>query len=498
MTQQLLIPAYFYPGTNPTLWTMMNSAPANSVIVMNPASGPGGSSDATYVAAVAAAQAAGMRVVGYVSAPPGTNLATVESQIDLYKLWYAVDGIFVDQVSGLVGDETFYTNIASYIKGAPGGLVVFNCGTPPLVAYIGIADITNIFENTYAQLTSNYVSPSYSAANTLKIAMISHDTSSAQATAAVYQTIFYSAQYVYVTDGTGGNPYSGLPSYWTTLLSLVAAGASLGPVLEWSDNFESYPAGSATITAPWSNPGGTIISTAIFEAGLQSLGVGAGGFSAGVTRLFPLIGDLGPQWTVDMWVYMFSGSTVPDPPVSNSPIMQMKRAISGGEVELLIGGAGTWYIGQAPANTMANQWFTGSISLNTWHRFTWGVTAQSSGGTSYLIVDGGAVQTFSGDTNTNGNDTVVDTFVGVGQLVVGSPVAEAYLDNVAVYRGAFVPSSGGGAKPFAHMLPAGLIEGAPIPGIGALSAGAALKAHRLLRANPTLPRREIFRRWLKE
>jgi hypothetical protein len=497
MTQQLLIPAYFYPGTNPTLWTMMNSAPANSVIVMNPASGPGSSSDPVYVSAVAAAQAAGMRVVGYVSTPPGFNLTTIESQIDLYKLWYAVDGIFCDQVSGLVGDEAAYTSLAAYIRGAPGGLVVFNCGTPPLVAYVTLADITNIFENTYAQLTSNYLSPSYAAANTAKIAMIAHDTSSAQATAAVYQTIFYSAQYIFVTDGTGANPYSSLGSYWSTLLSLVAAGASLGPVLEWFDNFESYPAGSATITAPWSNPGATIISTAIKQAGLQSLGVGAGGFAAAVTRQFPSIGDLGPQWTLDFWVYMPTGSTVNDPPVSNSPVVQMKRAVSGGIVELLVGGAGTWFIGQAPANSMGNQWFTGSISLDTWHRFTWGVTARNSGGSSYLIVDGGGVQTFSGNTNTNGNDTVVDTFVGIGQLVVGSPTAEAYLDNVAVYRGAFVPSSGGGAKPFAHMLPAGMIADAPIPGIGTLALGAGLKLRRALRDNKRVRRRDILGKWSK-
>jgi hypothetical protein len=498
MTQQLIIPAYFYPGTNPTLWTMMNSAPAGSVIIANPASGPGGSSDPNYVSAIAAAQAAGMRVVGYVSTPTGFSPTTIEAQIDLYKLWYAVDGIFCDQVSGLVGDETAYSNLASYIKGAPGGLVVFNCGTPPPVAYIAIADITGILENTYVALTAPYVNPSYAAANQSKIAMIVHDTSSAQVTAAVFQTIFYSAQYIFVTDGTGANPYSSLGTYWSTLLSLVAAGASLGPVLQWSDDFESYPAGANTLTAPWTNPSQTIISTAVFQSGTQSLGLGTGGFPSAPTRTFPAIGDLGPQWTLDLWVYMASGSTVNDPPVINSPIAWMQRLNDhSGELQFLIGGSGTWYIGDADASV--NHWFTGTISLDTWHRFTWGVTMARTGGSSYLIVDGGSLQTYGpADTQTNGGSSVVDSFAGIGQFVVGSPTAEAYIDNVAVYRGAFTPSSGGGsAKPFAHMLPAGMIAEPPIPGIGTLALGAGLKLRRALRENKRVRRRDILGKWSK-
>jgi Spherulation-specific family 4/Concanavalin A-like lectin/glucanases superfamily len=497
MTQLMLIPAYFYPGTSPALWVDLHSAPAGSVIIANVSSGPGMSSDPVYVSAIAAAQSAGQRVVGYVSAPPGTSSATIQAQIDLWKLWYAVDGIMLDQVSGLVGDEAYYTALAAYIAGAPGGLVVFNCGAPPLVAYMALADVVCIEENTYAGYTTTFSNPSYAAANTAKVAHIIHDCSSALAGAAVYQSIFYSAGFIYVTDGTGVNPYSGLPSYWTTLLTLIATGASLGPVLQWFDDFESYPPGNATITAPWSNPSRTLISTAISEAGAQSLGVGQGGFAAGVTRLFPAMGDLGPQLTVDMWVYMPTGTTVNDPPVINSPVLVLKRAISGGELQFLIGGSGTYDFGAADAS--ATKWFTGSVSLDTWHRFTWGITLAPSGGTSYLIVDGSMSTYGPADTQTNGSDSVVDQFIGIGQLVVGSPTAEAYMDNVSVYRGAFTPSSGGGAKPFAHMLPAGLVEAIPaISPIPAVVAGAALKIWSLLRENPMLKRREILRKWLSD
>ena len=496
MTQQLLIPAYFYPGTDPTDWTAMHSAPAGSVIIANVASGPGSSSDPVYVAAIAAAQAAGQRVVGYVAT--SGSLPTMKSQIDQWKLWYSVDGIFVDEVTGGSGDEAFYTSVAAYIRSAPGGLVVFNCGTPPLVAYISIADITCILEDTYVALTGSYENPSYAnPTNAAKLAIIVHDASSAQAQAAVYQTIFYSVQYCYVTDGTGANPYSSLPSYWTTLLSLVNAGASLGPVLQWFENFESYPVGAATLGAPWTAPARTLISNTIFQGtGTKSLGLGTGGFSAAPTRTFAQ-GDLGPQWTVDMWVYMPTGSGVAEPPVINSPIMAMSRISDGsGAIQFLLGAGGTYYIGETDAQ--ANQWFTGSVSLDTWHRFTLGVTMarDPSSGSAYLIVDGGSLQTFSGNTQTNGGSSVVDAFEGIGQFIAGSPVAEAYIDNVAIYRGAFTPSSGGGAKPFAHMLPAGLIE--PIPPAAALAIAASAKIRRFLRDNPVLRRREILRRLLDE
>jgi hypothetical protein len=500
MTQVLLIPAYFDPTAYPALWTQMESAPFQSIIVMNPANGPGSSSDPAYVSAVAALQSAGMKVVGYVdTANGGTSIATVEAQVGDYISWYGVNGIFLDNASTSSAEFSYYSTLYTYIHGTSANFVVLNHGAIPNSGYLAYGDVLNIFEGTYAAFTQ-FVAPSWAQANTNQIANIVYATTTAQLQEAAYLTVYGYAQSIYITNGSGANPYSALPSYWTTLLSWIAAGASLGAVLQWLDTFESYPAGSATITAPWSNPGGTIISTAIHYAGTQSLGVGAGGFSAGVTRAFPQ-GDIGPIFTVDMWVYTASGNTVPDPPVSNSPIMQMKNGTSGGVIELLIGGAGSYYIGSAVATS--NTWFSGSITPNAWHRFTIGVTMAASGGTAYLIVDGGAVQTFSGNTQTNAADSVVNQFLGIGQLVVGSPTAECYMDNVAVYRGAFEPTpSGGAAPPFFHMIPAGMVAAGSesllsgIPGIAAVAISAGAKVKRVLDRNPISRRRDLLRRFL--
>lgn len=496
MAQVLLIPAYFDPTAFPALWTQMTTAPVGSIIVMNPASGPGSSPNAAYVSAVAALQGAGMKVVGYIdTAGSGTSIGTVEAQVGDYISWYGVNGIFLDNASTSSAEFSYYSTLYTYIHGTSAAFVVLNHGAIPNSGYLAYGDVLNIFEGTYAAFTQ-YIAPSWAQANTAKIANIVYATTSAQLQEAAYLTVYGYAQSIYITNGTGANPYSALPSYWTTLLSWIAAGASLGAVLQWLDTFESYPAGSATITAPWTGPASTIISTAIFYAGAQSLGVGAGGNGSTTIRAFPQ-GDIGPIFTVDMYVYTASGNTVNDPPVSNSPIMRMENATSGGQIEFLIGGSGSYYIGQPVATS--NTWFSGSVSVNAWHRFTLGVTMAASGGTAYLIVDGGAVQTFSGNTQTNGSDSVVNEFVATGQLVVGSPTAEVYIDNVSVYRGAFTPiPPGSGASPFFHMIPAGMVAAGPIPGIAAAVIGASLKLRRLLRDNRRVSRRHMLRRMLDE
>ena len=502
MTQQLIIPAYFSPTTFPALWVQMQSAPFNSIIIMNPSNGPGSSPDATYQAAVTALQGAGQRVVGYVNTS-GVTVPTIEAQIANYVSWYGVNGIFLDQVSGNTIDLATYTTIVAYIHGTTAPLAVLNCGSPPADAgYITIADIICIFENQYAPFTY-FTPPSYTFADTLKIANIIYNTSSAQLQQAAYLTVYGYAQYLYITDGSGANPYSGLPSYWTTLLSWVAAGASLGAVLQWFENFESYTVGTATITSPWTGPSNTVISGTIYQSGTKSLGVGNNGNTSNTGRVFSQ-GDLGPILTVDFWFYIASGNTVNDPPVVNAPIINLTNTNGGGLVQFLVGGAGSYYVGTGEAAGPSNM-FSGSVSLNTWHRATWGITmTRQSSGTSYLIIDGGATQTFTGVTNLNSSDCVINQFVATGQFVVGSPVAEVYIDNVSVYRGAFTPApSGGAAPPFFHMIPAGMVAAGaeslfdgPIPGIAALAIGAGAKIKRVLNHNPISRRRDLLRRIL--
>ncbi|WP_173064194.1 spherulation-specific family 4 protein [Phytohabitans houttuyneae] len=64
--QRLAVPAYFYPGGDgAALWRRL-TGPGTGIAVANPFSGPGKTRDPNYGAAIAAAKAAGVTVLGYV------------------------------------------------------------------------------------------------------------------------------------------------------------------------------------------------------------------------------------------------------------------------------------------------------------------------------------------------------------------------------------------------------------------------------------------------
>ena len=111
------VPAYFYPGD---LWAQA-SLPGGGILVMNPASGPGTEVNADYVAAVGAARAAGMKVLGYVHTSYGARQASlVEADIDAYAAWYSIDGVFFDEVPGLddcAGQRALYEGYATRVRG---------------------------------------------------------------------------------------------------------------------------------------------------------------------------------------------------------------------------------------------------------------------------------------------------------------------------------------------------------------------------------------------
>src|SRR6185436_19440286 len=115
----IVVPAYFYPGS---LWNSMNYAAGRVplVAIMNPNSGPDMTQNPDYIAAVNSLRAAGGTVIGYVStsyAARDTN--AVRTDIDRYYSFYAMDGIFLDEMT----DDSdpnhldYYATLYQYIKG---------------------------------------------------------------------------------------------------------------------------------------------------------------------------------------------------------------------------------------------------------------------------------------------------------------------------------------------------------------------------------------------
>jgi len=222
-TSGMAIPAYFYPGV---LWgeATSGSPDVTGYLVMNPDNGPGLSSDPAYVAAVNAAIAAGYRVLGYVFTSNAARLATnVKADIDAYKSWYNVSGIFLDETSGLLADVAYYQDLADYIRATAGTYVVLNPGAVPDETYMGIGDSVVVTESDYAAYLT-WSPPSWAASYPGKTTHLIHGVAAANLDAVFALSQARHADNVYITDDALPNPWDTLPSYWSDEQALMRGG----------------------------------------------------------------------------------------------------------------------------------------------------------------------------------------------------------------------------------------------------------------------------------
>ncbi len=167
-------------------------------------------------AAVSKAKAGSLTVIGYVHTSYGSrDPAVVKAEIDAYKTWYGVDGIFLDEVSTDVAGVSYYRGLATYIKANPGRLVVLNPGTFPAEDYALVGDIILVFDDSY----SAYVSVQTPAwvfnypANKFWHVVYSVPTAQ-EMREAIRLSRQRNGRHVYVSDGVLPNPFDSLPSYW--------------------------------------------------------------------------------------------------------------------------------------------------------------------------------------------------------------------------------------------------------------------------------------------
>jgi hypothetical protein len=205
-----LIPAYVAPGA---ISELASGPGRGRLVVINPASGPGASADPAYQQAVRAAKGSGSRVLGYVPTGYGTRpAADVEQDVDRYRSWYGVDGIFLDESSANRASLAHYRALSSHVRSAPGQLVVMNPGVVPARRYFALADVIVTFEgpvSAYAgalRETPAWVEDLPRA----RIAHLIYGASREQALKAVGRRAH--AQYVYAAAGSPPHPWS-LPDY---------------------------------------------------------------------------------------------------------------------------------------------------------------------------------------------------------------------------------------------------------------------------------------------
>ena len=247
----MIVPAYQYP-TLGTLWGDCAAAASRVTLVaiMNPANGPGVAVDANYSAASASVRSAGGRVIGYVATfQAGIPLENALSEVDRYRAWYALDGIFLD---GMAHDSdpahlAWYVALRDSIRARePTWLVVGGPGsnTPP--GYLAAADILAIFESdgaTYSGWEPDAWVASYPPSRFLHLV---HSLPTADGMRqAVDRARSRRAGWVYVTHDVLPNPWDEKPAFWDDMVAAlentqaVAVGA---------------PAAAALRLRVWPNP----------------------------------------------------------------------------------------------------------------------------------------------------------------------------------------------------------------------------------------------------
>jgi Spherulation-specific family 4/FG-GAP repeat len=193
MSQKLLIPAYGNPSTpnGKYMWdnliNLAKTAGSTLNVILNPQSGPGGATiDTNYINPNGSdplldLKNAGALVYGYVATGNGDrNLDAVKADIDKYfnpaYYWntgFAINGIFLDEMSNDLADVGYYQAIQAYIKAKNSTAKII--GNPGLsstknptgqtqytvIDYAKTADILVTFENTGRQYRNNYTPPSW-------------------------------------------------------------------------------------------------------------------------------------------------------------------------------------------------------------------------------------------------------------------------------------------------------------------------------------------------
>jgi hypothetical protein len=222
---RMAVPAYFAPGSD---WErLIAAAPTVGMIVFNPNSGPGTTTDSAYTAALAKAEAAHIIVLGYVSTNYGQRPeADVTADINKYYDLYKPSGIYLAEGpmdADCTPMEAMYQrlSVAARARDASAYLAV---GTRFCPTYIYFFDLMVQFARGWTEYQTTYSPPSWMPANSPE--RFCHFINTVPATdvgAALSRAISNGAGWVFATDGTDPNPWGALPSYFDAELTALRA-----------------------------------------------------------------------------------------------------------------------------------------------------------------------------------------------------------------------------------------------------------------------------------
>ena len=216
------------------------------IVVLNPDGGPGSWVDPVIASEVKDMQIAGIIVVGYVPTGWGSaSISSVESEMSTYLSWYGVNGTYLDQMpnwnynsptgtwyyGGPDGEfiPAYFTTLSQYGNSIGMTQVVANSGADVPSDFIGSVNVIGTFENGYLpslSLTAGWASiagvggwhTEYSKSNFM---FFSYAVSSLDPAYLLAASDYVG--YLYITNGTGTQPYNQLSPYLDQMASLLAS-----------------------------------------------------------------------------------------------------------------------------------------------------------------------------------------------------------------------------------------------------------------------------------
>ena len=219
---RLAVPSYFNPLWDPTGWRVLAElGPALSFAILNPDSGPGSCADPAYYEPVAAVQAAGGRVIGYVDTDYARRpTAQVLRDMTRYRNWYGLRGVFLDQVPFGREHLARYRRLTAVARRIGMGFVVLNPGATPDRGYAELADVIVTFEGPWHAYRDHVPAPWTWDYPAERFCHLVHSAPVAELASTHEMARRRHAGALYVTELTGVNPWGSLSA------QLVPGGAT--------------------------------------------------------------------------------------------------------------------------------------------------------------------------------------------------------------------------------------------------------------------------------
>ncbi len=209
---RFVVPAYFHPAWAAEDWRALAGLGSQlAFAILNPDSGPGRAADPAYLEPVAAVQAAGGSVVGYVDTDYGRRPGTaVLRELAFYRTWYGLRGGFLDQVPSGREHLEHYRRIATAARRIGVDFLALNPGVTPAPEYAEFADVVVTFEGPWAAYRDHVVADWIRRLPPERFCHLVHSTPPAELAPVCEGARGRHAGAVYATELTGVNPWESL------------------------------------------------------------------------------------------------------------------------------------------------------------------------------------------------------------------------------------------------------------------------------------------------